>query len=271
MTSFDTLQSISSRLKELSNQLSTSKLSKDELEEFETLSRKLYERAIILNYKAKEARVYGEGNQKDPHSSASVPTPTPDVKPEVVEDAKSQVEQPTSTTNKEASPGEIQFDFSGEFDDSKVSPLADAKEEQKPLVEEKPAPVDKEETVVEKHEDDTPPIPPETSSNSNGQQSTIFYERFSKAYKQAAGDKLGTSKIDSLKGAIGLNDRLLFIGELFGGDSNVYNAVLDELDQFDNNEVALKKLSEIAAQENWDKDQPAVDEFAHLIIRRYVH
>src|SRR5690554_7520890 len=78
MTSFDTLQSISSRLKELSNQLSTSKLSKDELEEFETLSRKLYERAIILNYKAKEARVYGEENQKDPHSSASVPTPAPD-------------------------------------------------------------------------------------------------------------------------------------------------------------------------------------------------
>src|SRR5690554_4270728 len=84
MTSFDTLQSISSRLKELSNQLSTSKLSKDELEEFETLSRKLYERAIILNYKAKEARVYGEENQKDPHSSASVPTPIPDVKQKLV-------------------------------------------------------------------------------------------------------------------------------------------------------------------------------------------
>src|SRR5690554_7699996 len=47
---------------------------------------------------AKEARVYGEENQKDPHSSASVPTPTPDVKPEVVEDAKSQVEQLTPTT-----------------------------------------------------------------------------------------------------------------------------------------------------------------------------
>lgn len=66
MTSFDTLQSISSRLKELSNQLTSSKLSKEELEEFETLSRKLYERAIILNYKAKEASVYGTSVQETP-------------------------------------------------------------------------------------------------------------------------------------------------------------------------------------------------------------
>ena len=64
MPIFNTLQKITSRLNELSEQLNSSKLTEEELREFEQLSRDLYERAIILNYKAKEERVFQKENEQ---------------------------------------------------------------------------------------------------------------------------------------------------------------------------------------------------------------
>ena len=273
MTSFDTLQSISSRLKELSNQLSSSKLSKEELEEFETLSRKLYERAIILNYKAKEESVYGKSSQKVTVAEAAVAPNEPVVEktPEVKEEVKR--EEPKKI-EEEPESGEIQFDFSGGFDASESKPVSKLKEVLTPKVEEKIETPKQQEVPVEKPvEKVAAPVVPEVTINQSdeiGGDSNSFYERFSKAYRQSAGDKLGISKIDSLKGAIGLNDRLQFISELFGGNSDSYNGTIDVLDQLENSEVALRKLSEVAAKEKWNKDAQAVDEFAHLITRRYV-
>lgn len=256
MTSFDTLQSISSRLNELSNQLTSSKLSKEELEEFETLSRKLYERAIILNYKAKEASVYGTSVQDNPVAkSEPVIENTPEVKKE---------EETTIKVKEKVGTEEIQFDFSGDFDSSKNESIT------QPEVVKKTAPEVKREVQVEAPvEKITEPVAEQIPSTPSEEKSFSFYERFSKAHKESAGDRLGTSKIDSLKGAIGLNDRLQFISELFDGNSDSYNSTIDVLDQLENNDVALRKLSEIAVKENWSKDVSAVDEFAHFINRRY--
>lgn len=264
MTSFDTLQSISSRLKELSTKLSTSKLSKEELEEFEILSRKLYERAIILSYKAKEESVYGKLSQEktavvEDTVEISVEEETTEVKVDKLEKTPEKIEEKS---------GEIQFDFSGGFDtvNNETIPQSEQKisaEVEKPIEENL-----SEETPVKSSQEDI--LSNAEESNGVSEKTLFFYERFSKAYKISAGDKLGTSKIDSLKGAIGLNDRLQFISELFGGDSAAYNSTIDLLDQLENNEVALRKLSEIATQENWNKDVSAVDEFAHFINRRYV-
>lgn len=236
MTSFDTLLSISSRLKDLSHQLSISKLSKDELEELETLSRKLYERAIVLNYKAKEEEVYRK---------------TAEIKEEV---AEKPTIHPASTSPSAEVPGEIQFDFTSGFEaEDKTSPQEKKAEESKEI----PTPISED-------------ISQKEPQNQEDESSLVYYNYFSKAYHQAAGDKLGTMKIKSLKDAIGLNDRLLFVGELFNGDSNFYNETIAVLDQLESSEVALRKLSEIAAKGNWDKDISAVADFAHFINRRYV-
>ncbi|HLV42549.1 MAG TPA: hypothetical protein VKY37_09735 [Brumimicrobium sp.] len=269
MTSFDTLQSISSRLKELSHQLTTSKLSKEELEEFEMLSRKLYERAVILNYKAKEESVYGKSSQDHTGVENEEVLKDPVIEP-VIEEPKKQeekVEQPSSS-------GEIRFDFSSDSETFKSELTSKPTEVLTPKVEEVvELPMQENEPIEKSFEHVEEPIVPEVTINQSdeiGGDSNSFYERFSKAYRQAAGDKLGTSKINSLKGAVGLNDRLQFISELFGGDSDLYNSSIDVLDQFENSEAALRKLSEIAAKENWNKEESAVDDFAHLITRRYV-
>ena len=341
MTSFDTLQSISSRLNELTSQLSTSKLSKEELVEFETLSRKLYERAVILNYKAKEESVYGKSTDKVANPILPFLNKEEEVEPietkqpiaenymeaiveqheiveeeeEIIEEYKS--EEVDSDIHEESTPekavvkddGRVQFDFSGGFDTAKVAEksahesetvaenpnnkkeesineIVEDIQEEEPKVEvkkaeisepitEKEAPKEekinesiaqKEETLIQEK--------PSTSLNEvlqGGDDKTAsFYARFSKANKEARGDRLGTSKISSLKGAIGLNDRLQFINELFDGDSNLYNDTIDQLDRLESNEASLKKLSEIAAHNNWNKEDSSVDEFGHFITRRYV-
>src|SRR5690554_8099432 len=58
MNSFDNIQALANRLKELSSLLSSSKINETELQEFEDIARTLYERGLILNYKAKEEKVY---------------------------------------------------------------------------------------------------------------------------------------------------------------------------------------------------------------------
>jgi hypothetical protein len=270
MTSFDTLQSVSSRLRELSNQLSSSKLSKEELEEFETLSRKLYERAIILNYKAKEESVYG----KTPQKNSSTETSEPKVETIVEKTVDVKEEPKEAEVNSDEGEGGVEFDFSGGFDTSMNEPVSKP-ESSKPVVE---IPVEAEKqqkTPAEEPIEEKPTVEQATNNKSDEilddaeENSSSFYERFSKAQRLSAGDRLGTSKVNSLKDAIGLNDRLQFVSELFGGNSESYNSTIDVLDQLENNEIALRKLSEIAAKENWNKELSAVNEFAHFINRRY--
>lgn len=331
MNSFDTLQSISSRLSELTNQLSTSKLSKEELEEFEALSRKIYERAVILNYKAKEEEVYGKISDKKvnpvlPFSNDKeeveieedkkplsenyleaivneheIVEEEEDFQEEIQEEAEEELldnsEEETSEKVIVVEDGRVQFDFSGGFETPKtkekaviISDLINEEDEEsveKVVTEIETTQAELINEVSAKEEDEKPiaqeektivshaPKPSlnevlQSKENVANDKTTSFYERFSKAYKAAVGDRLGTSKINSLKGAIGLNDRMLFINELFNGDSGSFNEAIDNLDQLENNEVALRKLSEIAAKENWNNEDASVDEFAHLITRRYV-
>ncbi len=336
MTSFNTLQSISSRLTELSTQLSTSKLSKEELDEFESLSRKLYERALILNYKAKEENVYGKYSGKVPNpilpfENEEVVEETTEVvveevietvvetepEPEVIVPQEETVVEKSSAKKEKAEPlfeglfggldERVQFDFSGGFETPKaegnpavetepITPVEETEEEapvtvqavekhqelEESISEEEELEEESKEEIIEepiaKMEEPIIEEKPSPSLNELLQgghsglndKSDSFYDRFSKSYRAAIGDKLGTSKITTLKGAVGLNDRLLFINELFGGDSSAYNESIEILDDFENSELALRKLSEIAAKHNWNKEDASVDEFAHLITRRYV-
>jgi hypothetical protein len=301
MTSFDTLQSISSRLNELTNQLSTSNLSKEELEEFETLSRKIYERAVILSYKAKEESVYGKPSDKALDSTFPFSDEQDEVEDnetkqpvaenymeaiveehEIIEDEQEELILEKEVTEDE---GRVQFDFSGGFDTAKAEEKPVVKEE--PIIEEVESNADeksadlisnleKEEPLPHTDHTDKTALQEQESSSLNellkedDNKSAVFYKQFLKAYNAAAGDRLGTSKISSLKGAIGLNDRLQFISELFRGDASLYNEIIDQLDQQENSKAALAKLSEVAAKENWNKEDSSVEEFAHFITRRYV-
>lgn len=75
---------------------------------------------------------------------------------------------------------------------------------------------------------------------------------------------------DDLKAIISLNDKLLFIKELFNGYSLAYSEAIEILNRFESLEAAENFLRNNYAEKNqWVAKQSAVDKFFKLLERRY--
>lgn len=81
--------------------------------------------------------------------------------------------------------------------------------------------------------------------------------------------KMLAPKIERLSSAFGLNEKLMFIRELFNGSSDAFNqavAVVDELHSF---EEAKLVLDDIALSNEWSLEQQATLDFVNKIERRF--
>lgn len=78
------------------------------------------------------------------------------------------------------------------------------------------------------------------------------------------------SKLDTLIGSFGLNERLQFINELFGGSSEAFSEAVKVLDARTGMDSAREKIAEFAASNNWgDADNETITDFVAKIKRRY--
>lgn len=84
-------------------------------------------------------------------------------------------------------------------------------------------------------------------------------------------NRLGQSKIDDLKKAIGLNERFLFSNELFNGNMEAFNRSLNELNHIATREDAHKYINlQLKEQYNWDEESETVAAFLSLVERRFI-
>jgi hypothetical protein len=157
----------------------------------------------------------------------------------------------------------ILFDFSNDSDASQ--------DEEK--MHEEPVSIDAEmETPeVEEVEADSPVSHSTTQTvHADGTKVTSFYRRFEAVHNDVIANKLSNPKIDSIRSAFGLNDRLQIISELFSGDSETFSKTVEDLDSTDSSQLALRKLSEIAVQYRWDAENKLVEEFVRVVDRKFV-
>lgn len=86
--------------------------------------------------------------------------------------------------------------------------------------------------------------------------------------------KLSASPIADLSKALGLNEKFLYINELFGGDVNTFQATMQKLNEFDNMNQARAYLEkELIEQYEWasKKERKSVaKDFIKLVSRRYL-
>jgi pyruvate/2-oxoglutarate dehydrogenase complex dihydrolipoamide acyltransferase (E2) component len=83
-------------------------------------------------------------------------------------------------------------------------------------------------------------------------------------------EHVSTQPITDLKQAITLNDKLLYIKDLFNGYNLAYSEAIDILNRFNSFDEADKFLhSSYAAKNNWESKQSTVDKFYDLLKRRY--
>jgi len=82
--------------------------------------------------------------------------------------------------------------------------------------------------------------------------------------------KLNFDEAMDLKSMIKLNDKLLFVRDLFNGYSLAYNEALELMNRFDSVEAAQNFLKQnYAAKNNWNDKQDVADKFYDLLARRF--
>ncbi len=125
-----------------------------------------------------------------------------------------------------------------------------------------------------------PPKPPakpkdEASKLSPAKSKTSPDNTFEQLFEQKRAtelsEKLSESPITDLTRAMSINDRLLYMNELFGKDIQALNETLKLLNKYDNIEEAKGLLANLADQYTWLDDEKIniAREFIKLVRRRY--
>ena len=84
-------------------------------------------------------------------------------------------------------------------------------------------------------------------------------------------DKITKSTINELREAIGINEKFLFINELFNCDLNRYNKIIDELDQLPTLEGVNTYMLELKIQSQWADDNPALIKLTEMLHRKFIN
>lgn len=95
-------------------------------------------------------------------------------------------------------------------------------------------------------------------------------DKFTANDEKSLADKLQQSQIVDLRQAIGINEKFLFINELFNGDMGRYNKSLDELNSMQSKAGIETFLMELKIEKQWNSEMDAFVKFKELIDRKFV-
>ncbi|GAB4323525.1 MAG: hypothetical protein Kow00127_16190 [Bacteroidales bacterium] len=83
-----------------------------------------------------------------------------------------------------------------------------------------------------------------------------------------AGERI--AKVESISAGIGINDKYLFINELFKGSMSVYQEAVSQIDKTDVAEEAEKLMEQWATKYQWDNESEAVKLFRQIVERKFL-
>jgi hypothetical protein len=123
----------------------------------------------------------------------------------------------------------------------------------------------------ESFEVDSTPIfsEPEPIVEDAAEVNTDIFNRYSNTSDDSLSARLSASKLQTLVGSFGLNDKLQCIRELFGGSSEAFNQSINQLDNQTDFTAAKRVLAQLAQQFSWDLESNLTAEFIQKVERRY--
>lgn len=80
--------------------------------------------------------------------------------------------------------------------------------------------------------------------------------------------KIKKNKISDLKSAIGINDKFLFINELFDGNMHEYNEAIDQLNSIASIEEAIATIDKLKEKHNWE-EKGSFQQLVSYVERRF--
>lgn len=81
--------------------------------------------------------------------------------------------------------------------------------------------------------------------------------------------KMQKEPLLNIRSAIGINDKFLFVNELFRGDLSRYNRVMDELNVMKTKQGADTYLIELKIEGQWHEDNGAFQKLKEIVARKY--
>lgn len=247
------------KIKSLYVKMESNTLTASEIDEMVSLSRDLHERFVILRYKAFEQKVFG--------------------KKEEVTMVVSESMEPTKQSKKDLSQPTIDFSIFEESQEE-IAPEESFVFEQ--MVEEEQSEANTEETEVAFEEEGNNEAPedepiaqteidvviPEETTLQESAPSNTWHAYFEHSLKQSSTGLQTT--LASLSGSFGLNERLLYINELFDGNSEAFSTAIQDMDKMDNWMDTIGYLSDLADDNDWDKESDTIGEFIMHVKRKHV-
>ena len=246
-----TIKSIAAQIVHLSEKLEKGELRAEEIEEMTDFSRQLYERLVVLQYKAYEATVKAQDAQQeedDAEASANEATepdqvyepevaaadPIPEPEPIVEETKLEQTEAEEKVEEDSENLSErIAFRFESEEISSNQISLIDSIEEIKKM---------------------------ERSIN----------EAFSDQPASLA-QRLNKKPVANLKTAITINQKFKFISDLFKNDVDAFEKAIDRLNSCTSYIEADEFIQNgLTSRFEWEMKSPTVREMMDLVERRFL-
>jgi len=125
--------------------------------------------------------------------------------------------------------------------------------------------------VTAPHPPQSPPkksIPDSTPDLFEAEEPT-FSIKLKEAREKSLGPKTPSTRIDNLKTAISINEKFMFINELFDGNLREYNETIDVLNGFTTLNQASEYLDQLRKKNFWDSGSQAFRKLLELIQRKF--
>jgi hypothetical protein len=97
----------------------------------------------------------------------------------------------------------------------------------------------------------------------------VFNIQLRNAREKSLGPKIPSERIDNLKTAIGINEKFMFINELFDGNLREYNETIETLNGFTNLDQASGFLDLMCKKNFWNTGSNAFKKLQELVERRF--
>ncbi len=231
-----------------------------ELEAFAAAAGQLNERAIILRYKAMEAKVYGTPVPQAPVSEAPVVA-----KEDIVPIVEAQEVHPEQQE-------EPSFDLFGMDTTEEI-------EDEVPfeLVEDSAEAVIEEEAIepfvapVQETEEEKAPVVSEPAFAAPIENTQGLHPIYGKLNSNdgTLAARLMSVRLETLKGAFGFNERLQIIQELFNGSNDEFNSLIEQIENISSKEQARSLVSSYANKYHWDAESQLAIELVQKVERKY--
>jgi hypothetical protein len=98
-----------------------------------------------------------------------------------------------------------------------------------------------------------------------------LYDKIAKPAEKTVAAQAGKQPVSNIKSSIGINEKFIYLKDLFRNNVNEYNDALDKLNNFDSYADAEDYFQELKAKYNWDPEGKSFQGLAELLNRRYLH